>query len=117
LLRTLLIVLALAGVACAAPAPLPKPPRPAPPPPAFVGEWSMAWKGGTYRVTFAPDGSYQCSGGYAGTWCVDPVSGTLHVEELSQTGSVLNWSVTFTECLGGVLDDFSVWRLDTLAGR
>ncbi len=117
MVRTLLIVLALAGVACAAPAPMPKPPRPGPPPPPFVGEWSMRWKGCAYRVTFSPDGSYQCSGGYAGTWCLDPVSGTLHVEELSQTGSVLNWSVTFTGPAEGILDDWSVWRLDTLAGK
>jgi hypothetical protein len=72
----------------------------------------MQWKSGIYSVRFGPDGSYQCGAEYAGTWCVDPVAGTLHVEELGQSGQVLNWSVTFTGQVEGVLDDFSVWRLE-----
>ena len=109
-----LLLLVFSGAALSAPAPLPRPAKPGPPPPSFVGVWRMQWKGGTYTVTFARDGSYQCSGDYAGTWCVDPNSGTLHVEELAQNGSALHWSVTFTGVNEGVLDDLSVWKLEAL---
>lgn len=112
--RSLLILLLLAGVALPAPAPLPKPMKPAPPPPLFVGSWRMQWKGGTYTTRFAPDGSYQCGTEYAGTWCLDPDSGTLHVEELGQSGQVLHWGVTFTGPNEGILDDFSVWKLEPI---
>lgn len=113
MLRSLLILFVLAGGGLvAAPAPLPKPPRPGPPPPAFVGSWRMQWKSGVYYVRFGPDGSYQCDSGHAGTWCLDAENRILYVEELSQSGAALHWSVTLCGPRDGTLDDMSEWRLE-----
>ena len=113
LLLSLLTLGALAAELLAAPAPPRRPAKPGPPPPPWVGSWKMLWKGGcTYRVTFGVDGSYQCSGNWAGTWSLDERQRILHVEELSEGGGVLNWSVTLNGPREGILDDGSEWKLE-----
>ncbi len=113
MLRSLLLSFLLAGVALAAPAPPIRAPKPLPPCPfPWVGSWRMHWKGGVHSVTFARDGSYQCAGDWAGTWCLDDKTHILYVEELSQSGSVLRWSVTMQGPTSGILDDGTEWRLE-----
>jgi hypothetical protein len=72
----------------------------------------MTWRGCIHSVTFGRDGSYQCPGDWAGTWSLDEKHCILYVEELSQGGSVLNWSVTMQGPTSGILDDGTEWKLE-----